>query len=204
MAERLKPSDGLLLIGQADWQLTKRSRVEAGAWAYTASQEGPLGRKAHDRGAYLSYEAPIAVLPRLNFWLRAGVGNGQAQAIAGYVGGGIVEQGTLPGRPDDRLRAAIAHAAIGDPAVHAFGIAHAETSFELTYQLKVSNRFVIQPDVDYVRHAAGTDHARDGLGLGLRFVYASAYPIRMAASDPGDPTIPPDGAPVGRGDAGDQ
>ena len=150
---------------------------------------------AHDHGAYVSYEAPLALLPHLNFWLRAGVANKNAQAIAGYLGGGLVQKGLIKGRPDDRFGIAIAHAIIGEPAVQAFDVHHAETSIEMTYQLKVSSRFVIQPDVDYIIHPAGVAHAPNSLGLGLRFVYAAAYPVRMAASDPGDPTIPPDGAP---------
>lgn len=194
-AERLRPSDGLLLITQADWLVTKSSRLEAGAWAYTAAQPGPAGRNAHDHGAYFSYEAPLALLPHLNFWLRAGTANPQAQPIAAYLGGGLVQQGTFRGRPDDRLGFGIAHAIVGNAAASALGLYNAETSFELTYQARLSRRFVIQPDVDYIRHPAGVAHARDALGLGLRFVYASAYPVRMVASDPGDPTIPPDGAP---------
>jgi porin len=194
-AERLKPSDGLLIIAQTDWQLTKNSRLEGGAWAYTAAQPGPQGLKAHDHGAYVSYEAPLDVLPHLSFWLRGGVANDQAQAIAGYLGGGLVLPGAIPGRSEDRLGLAIAHAIIGDPAVKAFGLHHSETSFELTYQAKISRRFVIQPDVDYIHHPAGRARAPDSLGIGVRFVYAIAYPIEMTASDPGDPTVPPDGAP---------
>ena len=194
-AERLKPSDGLLAIGQTDWQLSKNSRLEAGAWGYTAAQQGPDGRKAHGRGAYVSYEAPLDLLPHLNFWLRAGVANAKAQPIAGYIGGGLVQQGIISTRPDDRIGFAIAHAIIGEPAIGAVGVHHAETSFEITYQAKISRRFVIQPDVDYIHHPAGIRRAPDSLGIGLRLVYAVAYPIRMTASDPGDPTIPPDGAP---------
>lgn len=80
---------------------------------------------------------------------------------------------------------------------------HAEISFELTYQVKVSHRFVIQPDVDYIRHPAGAAHTPDSLGVGLRFVFVAAYPTQMAASDPGDPTMPPDGSPPS-GDSSDQ
>jgi porin len=202
-AERLKPSDGLLVIGQADWQLTKSSRLEAGAWGYTAAQDGPAGLEAHDHGAYVSFEAPLNVLPHLNFWLRGGIANSNAQPIAGYFGAGVVQQGTIPGRPDDRLGLAIAHAVIGEPAVRTLGLPHAETSFEVTYQVKLSRRFIIQPDVDYVSHPAGVARAPDSVGIGIRFVYAGAYPIRMAASDPGDPTIPPDGAPSASDDPSD-
>lgn len=204
LAERLKPSDGLLLIAQTDWQVTKSSRLEGGAWTYTAAQEGPSGRKAHDHGAYVSYEAPLGALPHLNFWLRAGVANAAAQTIAAYLGGGVVEQGVIPGRGEDRVGFAVAHAIIGQAAVNAFGLRHAETSFELTYQMKLSRRFVIQPDIDYIRHPAGVAHAPDGIALGLRFVYANAYPGKMAASDPGDPTIPPDGAPSAGNDGSDE
>jgi porin len=204
LAERLKPSDGLFLISQADWQPTKSSRLETGVWAYSAAQRGPARRYAHDRGAYASYEAPLSLLPHLNFWMRGGFANGNAQPIAAYLGGGVVEQGTIPGRPDDRLGLALAHAVIGDAAVCSLGLHHAETSIELTYQLKVSGRFLIQPDLDYVHHPAGVAHAPDSLGIGLRLVFVSAYPLRMTASDPGDPTIPPDGSPsVSGGPGGD-
>jgi porin len=195
-AERLKANDGLLLIGQADWQKTKSSRLEAGVWGYTAPQRGPA-RKAHDHGAYVSYEAPLALAPHLSFWLRGGLANSDAQPIARYVGGGVVQQGTIPGRPDDRLAFAIAHAIIGDPAVDVLGLHKAETSLEVTYQLKISHRFIVQPDVDYVHRPAGIPHARDSVGIGLRFVLVAAYPTQMTASDPGDPTVPPDGSPSG-------
>src|SRR5947209_2831407 len=195
LAERLRPSDGVLLIGQADWQLNKNSRIEGGAWGYSAGQPGPAGGRAHDHGAYLSYEAPFKLLPHLDFWLRAGVANEQAQTIAGYLGGGLVQRGTFAGRPDDRLALAVAHAIIGPPAREVLMLPNAETSVELTYQARISRRFVVQPDVDYVRHPAGTARAPNSLGLGLRFVFVAAYPVRMAASDPGDPTVPPDVSP---------
>lgn len=194
-AERLKSADGLLLIGQTDWQLTPKSRLEAGAWGYTAGQVGPASVLAHDRGAYVSYEGPLQLPAHLSFWLRAGIARGSAQLIAGYIGGGLVQQGVIEGRPDDRVGIAVAHAILGDPAVAALGLPHAETSIEATYQFKASSRFIIQPDVDYIYKPAGRPRARDGLGLGLRLVLAGGYPARMAAADAGDPTIPPDGAP---------
>jgi porin len=195
-AERLKPSDGVFVIAQTDLQLTKSSRLEGGAWGYTAAQNGPGGRKAHDAGAYVSYVGPLKLLPHLDFWVRGGVGNERAQPIAAYLGGGVVQQGTIPGRPDDRLGFAIAHAKVGNAAASALALHHAETSFELTYQMKISRRFVIQPDLDYICHPAGFAQAPSSIAVGLRLVAVSAYPIRMTASDPGDPTIPPDGSPA--------
>lgn len=96
---------------------------------------------------------------------------------------------------------AIAHAVIGDPALNAFDLHRAETSFELTYQARISRRFVIQPDIDYVRRPAGPSDAPDSVGVGLRIVYVTAYPVRMTASDP---TVPPDGSPPATEEASDR
>jgi porin len=191
-AERFKLSDGAFLIGQLDKKLTKDSRLEAGVWGYTAAQKAPGGLSAHNRGAYVSYEAPLNLLPRVSFWLRGGFANSRAQPVAGYLGGGLVQQGTLPGRPKDRIGFAIAHAIVGDRSAAALDSHHAETSFELTYQAILSRSFVVQPDIDYIRHPSGVRSAADSVAVGLRFVFVTAYPISMAASDPGDPTIPPD------------
>jgi porin len=191
-AERLNPADGLLAITQTDLSISKNAQVEAGAWTYTAERLGPNGGKAHDRGAYLSYQRRLNRLPHLSFWLRAGIADRQAQTVAAYLGGGLVQQGAVPGRPDDKIGMAIAHAIIGDGVAGTLKVPGAETNFELTYQAKISPHFVIQPDVSYVRRPAGEGHAPDSVGLGIRLVYATAYPLRMTASDPGDPTVPPD------------
>lgn len=195
VAERLGPGDGLLAIGQIDYQLGQGSRIEGGAWHYTARVAGPRGDRASDQGAYLSVEAPIGLAPRLMGWVRTGFANGDAQAVAGYVGAGLVQTGTFDGRPDDRLGIAVAHAIIGDPAVDALGLSHAETSIELTYQAKLSERIAIQPDVQYIIHPAGPA-APNALGLGLRLSLSTGFPKKPAATDPTDPTVPPDGAPT--------
>ena len=195
-AERLKPSDGVLATGQVDLFPDKGGRVEVGLWGYTASQSGPAGSQAHDRGAYASYEGPLRFIPDTQFWVRAGLANPRAQDIAAYLGGGVVHSGPLKRRKDDRLGIAIAHAMLGNDAVRGSGLHCAETSIELTYQAKLSSRLVIQPDIEYIHHPAGVARAPDSVGVGLRLVYAVAAPKRMQATDPGDPTVPPDGAPA--------
>ena len=70
-----------------------------------------------------------------------------AQPIGGYLGGGLVQEGTISGRPADGLGIAIARAIIGGPAVTALGLHQAKTSFELTYEVKASQRFVVQTDL---------------------------------------------------------
>jgi porin len=195
-AERLKPSDGLLVIGQMDWLPNKDSRVETGLWSYTAAQLGPDDRRARARGAYVSYEGPVKFIPDTQFWVRFGLANPRAQDVAAYFGGGVVRRGLIRGRKDDRLGIAVAHAMLGSEAVRALGVYRGETSIEATYQAKLSSRFLMQPDVEFIHHPAGVARAPDSVGIGLRLVFASAAPKQMQATDPGDPTVPPDGAPT--------
>ncbi|GAC1571740.1 MAG: carbohydrate porin [Sphingomicrobium sp.] len=196
VAERLGRHDGLLTIAQLDYQLSKESRIETGIWRYTAAVPASDGGSAHDAGAYTSIEAPLHFAPRLSGWVRAGVADRHAQTVAGYIGMGAVQQGTFPGRPDDRLGIAVAHAVIGSPSVESFSLHHAETSFELSYQIKLSERIAVQPDVQYIRHPAAIADAPDALGFGLRIVLSTGFPKKPQATDPTDPTVPPDGAPT--------
>ena len=196
VAERLGKHDGLLAIVQIDYQLSKDSRIEAGAWRYSASVPAIDDGYAHDRGAYVSLEAPLAIAPRLTTWVRTGLADRRVQTVAGYIGAGAVQTGTFAERPDDRLGFAIAHAIIGPPAVATLGISRAETSVEASYQVKVSDRVAIQPDVQYIFHPAGVADAPNSLGFGLRLVFTTGFPHKAKAVDPTDPTVPPDGAPT--------
>ena len=196
VAERLGRHDGLLTIAQMDYQLSKESRIETGIWRYSAAVPAIDGGSAHDAGAYASIEAPLHFAPRVTGWVRAGVADHRAQTVAGYIGVGAVQQGTFAGRPDDRFGFAVAHAVIGSPAVESFRLHHAETSFELSYQVKISERIAVQPDVQYIRHPAAIANAPDALGLGLRIVLSTGFPKKPQATDPTDPTVPPDGAPT--------
>ncbi len=195
-AQRLGKHDGLLTILQADYLLNKETRAEAGAWRYSAAVPAVEGGFAHDQGAYASIETPVAMLPRTSAWVRIGFSDSRAQTVAGYIGLGAVQSGTFAGRPDDRLGVAVAHAIIGSPAVRTLGISSAETSVEASYQVKLSDRFALQPDVQYIIHPAGVAHAPNSLGVGLRLVLTAGFPKKPVATDPADPTIPPDGAPT--------
>lgn len=196
VAERLGRHDGLLTIVQTDYQLSKNSRIEFGAWRYSASVAAINGGTVHGRGAYVSLEAPLPIAPRLTAWVRTGFADRRPQNVAGYLGAGTVQTGTFSARPDDRLGLAVAHAIIGTPAVETLAIARAETSVEASYQLKLSDRVAIQPDVQYIIHPAGVADAPNSLGLGLRLVFTTGFPKKAKAVDPTDPTVPPDGAPT--------
>lgn len=192
---RLNPGDGILGITQIDWLATKESRVEAGIWGYTASQAVTADVRARGRGAYVSYEAPVSSLPHTDFWVRLGIANRRAQPISAYVGSGVAMSGLFAGRKDDRIGFSVGHAIVAGAYASSLDVHRAETSLEATYQAKLSRRFVLQPDLDFIHHPAGAPRAKDALSLIIRIAYAFAVPGRMQASDPGDPTVPPDGAP---------
>jgi porin len=196
VAERLGRHDGLLTIGQVDRQLGKSSRIEAGLWRYSARADGIDGGRPHDAGAYVSLEAPLPGPPRVTGWVRAGFADGRAQAVGGYLGLGAVQSGTFAKRPDDRLGIAIAHAVVSDQGVAVLDVHHAETSLELSYQLKLGEQVAVQPDLEFIHHPAGVSHAPDSVGFGLRLAFTAGYPKKPAATDPADPTVPPDGAPT--------
>lgn len=185
IAERLGHDDGLLAILQADYQLSKDTRIEAGAWRYSAALPAVDSGFAHDQGAYASMETPVPLLPRTTGWIRLGFADDRAQAVSGYIGLGAVQSGTFADRPDARLGIAVAHAIIGRPAVQVLGFSSAETSVEATYQVKLSDRFAIQPDVQYIIHPAGIAHAPNSLGVGLRLVLTAGFPKKPVATDHG-------------------
>lgn len=190
---RLGAGDGAFLIAQGDYHISDAAKVEAGVWRYTVpiAADGLL-RKAPDQGAYVSIEGPIPSLKGWSAWLRSGIANGEAQIVSSYLGTGVVAQGVLRGRPDDRVGLAVARAGIG-PARYPLALHKAETTLELSYQYKVHDTFALQPDLQYVHHPAGVAHGRGALVLGLRIVVTAGYPRQAPAADATDPTVPPDG-----------
>ncbi len=193
VAARLRGSDGALLIGQADYHLTDDATLEGGVWRYTAAVPSLRGGGAvHDQGVYGSLSAPLPGATHWTGWVRAGVADRAAQTVDGYLGAGVVATGLLPGRDADRIGLAIAHAMIGQPARAAYALPLAETTLELTYQLRIHNALALQPDLQYVHHPAGISGARDALVFGLRAVFTASYPLKALATDSADPTLSPE------------
>lgn len=79
--------------------------------------------------------------------------------------GGVVDQGVIPGRPDDSIGASLAYAKIGNPliqtealqsmlglplAMQAVGVQSNELLFEGRYDLKVENGLHVMPDIQYI------------------------------------------------------
>jgi porin len=193
---KLRRADGVLAIGQVDYHLSDKARIELGVWGYSAlapALAGSASGPAHDRGAYASIEGPIPAMKGLSAWLRIGAANGDAQAIADYVGTGVVAEGWFAGRPEDRIGLAVAHADLDRAAARALEVSKGETSIEASYQYKISESFAVQPDIQYILHPAGSPGARDALLFGLRMVMSAGYPKKAPATEATDPTVPPEG-----------
>jgi porin len=190
-------SDGALLIGQADYHLSDKAKVEGGVWRYTTLLPAvdPRSPGEHaDQGAYLSIEGPLPVAPKWSAWLRVGVANGAVQRIDAYWGGGLVGQGIVAGRPEDRIGIAIARAANSGPARSVYALRNAETSYELSYQFKVHDMLALQPDLQYIVHPSNAAHVPDAFVVGLRVVLTAGYPKKAPANEATDPTVPPEGS----------
>lgn len=191
----LRGDDGALLVAQADYHLTDKAKVEAGLWRYTQllPDIAAPGRRAADQGGYVSIEGPLPFAEHWSAWTRLGVANGDAQIVSGYLGAGLVGQGVIAGRPDDRIGLAIAHAIVGEASRRTNRLPIAETSLEASYQLKVHDTLALQPDLQYVVHPAAGPRLANAVVIGLRVVVTAGYPKKAPANEATDPTVPPDG-----------
>jgi porin len=162
---------GAMLIGQADWKLSKDVQASFGVWGYTSSfprPDEPGARQTGETGVYAFIEGPLPVGDGWKGWLRVGGADPRVALIADYVGLGLVKEGPLPGRPQDSLGVAVARAGLGDPARPQADLPAAETTFELTYRFQANAHVAIQPDAQYILHPALRPHLGDALLLGLR------------------------------------
>jgi porin len=86
--------------------------------------------------------------------------------VSFYIDGGLVYKGLIPGRPDDKVGIAAAHARIGrnarnldrDTAFFSgefYPVRSNETVVELTYQAKLAPWWTLQPDLQYVIRPSG-------------------------------------------------
>ena len=163
---------GAVGIVQADFAVTPEVQASLGAWRYTAAQASLAdpGRRLRPRpGVYGFVQGPTRLPGAPNGWIRIGLADRRLQDVAGYLGGGLVWQGLLPGRRADSFGLAVAHAVIGGPARDAGGgLPAAETSFEATYSLALGRRIHLQPDLQHIRHPAGAPGLRSATLVGLR------------------------------------
>lgn len=177
----LSARDGALIAGEID-HVAGRTRMVLGGWVYSASfarlTTEPFGRAQGNKGGYASLEHRLAGAhddaPRgPSGWLRIGVADARFNAVTHYLGGGLVQAGTIAGRADDRIGVSLAAARFGDRhrrvgfGADVAGDRH-ELIVEATYLAALTPWLSIQPDLQYVINPGGDPRLGDALVLGMR------------------------------------
>jgi porin len=170
---RVSAQRGGVVIAQADYAFAKEAQASVGVWRPTADEQSladPARRLAPRPGVYGFVEGPTPLPGGPSGWIRGGVADGRVQAVSGYLGAGLVWQGLIPGRHDDRFGVALARAVIGDTAQRVEGLPPAETTLEATYSLRLNRYLTLQPDVQHIIHPALGPGLPDATVVGLRLV----------------------------------
>jgi len=170
---RLSSRDGVIVIGQADYDLGHDAQASVGVWRETAAEPSladPTRMLRPHPGAYAFVQAPTPLPGKPSGWLRAGFADGRLQDVDGYLGAGLAWKGLVPGRADDRFGLAVAHARISGAARAAGGLPSAETSYEASYSFKLGRFLHLQPDVQHIVHPATAPGLRNATVVGLRLV----------------------------------
>jgi porin len=144
-----------------------------GVWSYT--RERPRIDRPQDTeleyGAYASLQHELT--ESLAAYGRLGTANPSVDRIGLYAGGGIVSSAGLLPRCDDQLGFAIGYARNGNQwrdAAAALSTATdaAEIALELTWQVALSDRVRLQPDLQYIINPDTNPALDDAIVAGVR------------------------------------
>lgn len=126
-----------------------------------------------NRGFYGSATMPVALPWGLDhrLWATAAAGlDTAANPTPIYLGGGLVSQGVLPGRPFDLLILGVART--GFSPITSPGLSH-EGVVELGYQVQINQSFNLQPSLQWILNPGGAGRVPGlfaaGLQLGFSF-----------------------------------
>ena len=172
----LNGEEGALAVSEFELPYADSARLWLGYWRYSAESErlhgGTTGRG--NDGWYIGTEAGFSLGSRAaNGFIRYGRSDERFNVLASYVGVGAVITGLFETRPDDQLGIAVAAARLGDPYRDHSGsvgerASRHETTWELTYQLRVNEYVVVQPDIQYVRNPSLSPGLDDVWVVGCR------------------------------------
>lgn len=113
-------------------------------------------------------------------WVRGGFANSSVNQFGGYAGGGVVQTGAIPGRPDDQLGIAIAIAMNGGSfkrVLRQEGVPFArhESNVELTYRAELAPGIAVQPNFQYVFNPGATSELRNAFVVGARLEIGTGF-----------------------------
>lgn len=171
----LSAEDGMLLVGELDVDITESTRLWTGYWHYTADFESFDGTLSDDNdGWYAGAEQSFAIGSRTLAWfLRYGQANERLNPLRAYAGAGVVVEGLLRARPEDRVGLSVASGRSGTPYrddLAASGIRPAphETQWELTYRTRINEHLALQPDIQFVQYPGAAGQYDDAWIVGMR------------------------------------
>jgi porin len=168
---------GVFAIAEAAWTVGAKAGAEPagvyklGAW----SQDGGVppsaaGRRfQRDFGAYAIADQRLwrsrAGSAQLAVFGRVAVSPADRNLVSVFYDAGLQAKGLIRGRPDDLLGISLAHAQVSGAvraaqrdALRSGGaeglLQDYESNVELTYKARLTRRWVVQPDVQLVRHPA--------------------------------------------------
>jgi porin len=157
-------SEGVLLIGEANYRPDSGARFGGGYWRYTS--EG-------NAGAYLIAESPALLADAEDRGLRLFVRAGRAQPdiypIETYVGAGVVYSLLTSAAREHHIGFAVANA---QPSAADL---ISERNYELTYRIVVAEWLALQSDVQYIRHPGMAKSLDSGWAVGLRFEVGGSW-----------------------------
>jgi porin len=176
----LSGEDGALTVYEIDAPYAESARLWLGYWRYSAEFEKVDGAgfgRGND-GWYVGSESALRLGSREASWfIRFGQADERFNLVSGYVGLGAVVKAPFEGRPADQLGIAVASAHAGDlyrDAITAMGerASRHETTWELTYQVRLNEHVLIQPDIQYVRNPSLSQDLDDAWVVGCRIQLA--------------------------------
>ncbi|HET7570565.1 MAG TPA: carbohydrate porin [Gammaproteobacteria bacterium] len=152
-------------------------KLAAGGWYRSTDFVDPAGRRRDgNSGIYAIGSMQIAGdagAPGASLFLQVGQARHERNAVKGYIGGGVTITGLVDGRPHDRLGIGVASAQVSDAFQRGMAAtATGETAIELTYMAMLSDRFYVQPDVQYIIHPGASDRIDNAVVVGLRVAYS--------------------------------
>jgi porin len=175
--------EGALTVAELDVELSPTTRLWSGYWRYSADFEHAFddGSERSNDGWYVGLESDFELGSRqAAFFLRLGHADERFNAFDGYAGLGLVIDGPISARPDDRFGIALASGLAGTPYRDYLGSIDAvprrhETAWEITYQARITDHLVIQPDLQYVQNPSASGTVDNAWVVGLRFQLMTSF-----------------------------
>ena len=175
----LGDGEGALLVAEAE-RRTGGGKLLGGAWRYTAAfpdrlQSAQAGTAREERGNHGLYARGEWRSGTWSYFARLGWAAPRFNVTEWYAGAGAVYEGGWTLRDGDRVGLAFALAEVSDRyraalALSGETVASRELAVELTYEMPLGERLVLQPDLQYIVNPGLSPSAGNAWAVGLRAV----------------------------------